>query len=86
MKLERLLQSLVLTGAIVVAIASGAALRAIATSAKSEEVQKDSRGEDFTQPSEIKFRVSRDYAPRTAFGDRILGQTLDNSPPTPSQG
>ncbi|NJK48501.1 hypothetical protein HC931_10205 [Candidatus Gracilibacteria bacterium] len=86
MKLERLLQSLVLTGAIVVAIASGAALRAIATSAKSEEVQKDIRGEDFTQLSEIKFRISRDYAPRNAFGDRILGQTLDNPPPTPLQG
>ncbi|NJP18483.1 MAG: hypothetical protein HC763_05425 [Hydrococcus sp. CRU_1_1] len=81
----KLFQSLVLTGAIVDAIASGAALRAIASTAKSEEVKKEVEGRNFTRLSEIKFRVSRDYAPRTAPCDRIIGQTLNNPPPTPFQ-
>jgi iron complex outermembrane recepter protein len=63
MKLNRLFQSLVLTGAMVVAIA---------TSARTEEVKKDVESKNFTQLSEIKFRVSR---------DRIIGQTLNNPPP-----
>ncbi|NJQ97911.1 MAG: hypothetical protein HC784_10355, partial [Hydrococcus sp. CSU_1_8] len=49
MKLNRLFQSLVLTGAMVVAIASGAALRAIATTARTEEVKKDFEGRNFIQ-------------------------------------
>jgi MFS family permease len=48
---------------------------AIASTAKSEEVKKDIRGEGFTQPSEIKFRVSRDY---------LFGQT-PNDPPSETQ-
>ncbi|NJK50405.1 AMIN domain-containing protein [Candidatus Gracilibacteria bacterium] len=74
----------------VVAIASGAALRAIATTARTEEVKKDFEGRNFiqtlgkftlnkasknlTQQSEIEIRVRK---------ERILGQTLDNPPRTP---
>ncbi|MCU0532928.1 MAG: hypothetical protein MUD14_03405 [Hydrococcus sp. Prado102] len=74
MKLDRLFQSLVLASATIVAIA---------ISAKSEEVNKDIRGEDITQRlekltlNESSKNITQPSENRVSR-DRILGQTPNN--------